>query len=282
MAITMTEAYQSRSVSGDSGVRTYIIRGTTSDTAAYGQLVGGAPSSMVLTTGTVLTLNRKQSSVRELAGDTADADTGIWRGRAVYSRPEVAEETEAGNLSRKSFDIALETIRVYNSRQTVNSYAASGTPADFGGLINVTKQGEQLAAGGVDIPHGVFTWEEEHIFSAASVTNSYINGLINLVDDTPVNNDTFRDAPAGSVRYLGTSGTTRDDGDWALTFRFAGSKNVTGLEVGDITGITKDGWDYLWTFNEETVDPNGLLIVKPKFAYVERVHKRGDFSVFGI
>ena len=37
------------------------------------------------------------------------------------------------------------------------------------------------------------------------------------------------------------AGTKRGSGDWEIAYRFAASPNVTGLTVGDITGINKKG-----------------------------------------
>lgn len=58
---------------------------------------------------------------------------------------------------------------------------------------------------------------------------------------------------------------------------------MTNLKVGDITGINKEGWHYLWTFYEDTEDTDAQALVKnPKAAYVEQVHEYGDFAALGL
>jgi hypothetical protein len=54
-----------------------------------------------------------------------------------------------------------------------------------------------------------------------------------------VNNSAFKGFAAGECLFLGAAGTKRASGDWEITFRFAASPNVTGLTIGDITGIDK-------------------------------------------
>jgi len=71
----------------------------------------------------------------------------------------------------------------------------------------------------------------------------------------------------------------RDDGLWEITGQFAASPNVTGLSVGDITGIDKKGWEYLWVLYQDTEDTSAAALVKrPVAAYVERVYDSGNFG----
>jgi hypothetical protein len=85
------------------------------------------------------------------------------------------------------------------------------------------------------------------------------------------------------VLFLGASGAKRGEEDWEITFRFAASPNMTGLQIGDITGINKKGWEYLWVRYADDEDANAkVLIKKPIAAYVEKVYEDGDFSGLGI
>jgi hypothetical protein len=54
-----------------------------------------------------------------------------------------------------------------------------------------------------------------------------------------VNDSGFKGFAAGECLFLGAAGTKRGSGDWEIGYRFASSPNVTGLTVGDITGINK-------------------------------------------
>ena len=71
--------------------------------------------------------------------------------------------------------------------------------------------------------------------------------------------------------------------DWEISFRFAASPNVTGLTIGEMTGIDKKGWEYLWVRYADAEDATAKALVKlPIAAYVEKVYEEGDFSQLGI
>ena len=81
----------------------------------------------------------------------------------------------------------------------------------------------------------------------------------------------------------GPAGSKRGDEDWEITFRFAASPNKTGLTVGDITGIDKKGWEYMWVRYADAEDATAKAIVKkPVAVYIEKVYEEGDFSQLGI
>jgi len=67
---------------------------------------------------------------------------------------------------------------------------------------------------------------------------------------------------------------------WEITHRFSASPNKTGLTIGDITGIEKKGWEYLWVRYADAEDTAAkTLVKKPAAVYVEKVYEEGDFSV---
>ena len=83
--------------------------------------------------------------------------------------------------------------------------------------------------------------------------------------------------------FLGASGTKRGQDDWELTFRFAASPNVANLQLGNITGIQKEGWQYLWVRYADDEDTTAKTLIKrPVSAYVEQVYPYGDFSLLGL
>jgi len=47
--------------------------------------------------------------------------------------------------------------------------------------------------------------------------------------------------------------------DWEIAFKFAASPNATDLTVGDITGIEKKGWEYLWVRYADAEDEETLI-----------------------
>ncbi|MBI1372485.1 MAG: hypothetical protein GC159_06960 [Phycisphaera sp.] len=134
----------------------------------------------------------------------------------------------------------------------------------------------------MDITIPVYTFSETHYLSAGTVTNAYKGTLFNLTGK--VNSGGFKGLAAGECLFLGAAGSQRGVGeDWEITFRFAGSPNKTGLTVGDIAGISKKGWEYLWVRYQDTEDNNAkMLIKKPIAAYVEKVYDEGNFASLGI
>jgi hypothetical protein len=88
---------------------------------------------------------------------------------------------------------------------------------------------------------------------------------------------------ASEVLFLGASADETTASDFVdITYRFAASPNRTGITVGDITGISKWGWEYLWVRYADAEDATAKAIVKkPVAAYVEKVYEVGDFSAIG-
>jgi len=134
---------------------------------------------------------------------------------------------------------------------------------------------------GVDIAVPVYHFSKTHYLPDAIVTPAYRGTLFNLTGK--VNGGAFNGFAAGECLFLGASGAKRGSGDWEITFRFAASPNVTNLTIGDITGVDKKGWEYLWVRYADSVDDTAkALVKKPIAAYVERVYEYGDFSLMGI
>ena len=53
--------------------------------------------------------------------------------------------------------------------------------------------------------------------------------------------------------------------------------------MGDITGIDKKGWEYLWVQYADDVDAvKKQLIKKPVAVYIEKVYESALFSALGI
>ena len=96
-----------------------------------------------------------------------------------------------------------------------------------------------------------------------------------------VNDAAFKGFDAGEVLFLGASGSQRGDQDWEIAFNFAANENVTGISVGDITGIDKQGFHYLWVRYVEVEDQNHLT-KRPEYVYVEQIYQPRDFSLLGI
>lgn len=85
-------------------------------------------------------------------------------------------------------------------------------------------------------------------------------------------------------RTQGTGGGKSTGSEFVdIIDRFAANPNRTGIAIGDITGIDKKGWEYLWVRYEDVEDAGAKMIVKrPAAVCAEKVYKEGDFGLLGI
>jgi hypothetical protein len=137
---------------------------------------------------------------------------------------------------------------------------------------------------GVDVVLPALQWQETYDVPNGYVTSTWIRSVAGVTGTT--NSGSFRGFQPGEVLFVGCCGSQewdsqKGDGPWSLAFRFVASQNVTGQTIGDISGVSKKGHEYLWVRYEETVDQNTLL-KKPKHVYVNKVYRDSDFSVLGI
>lgn len=217
--------------------------------------------------------------------DSIEADPlggGVWKASAKYVQFE--------NNDEYTFDTGGGTQNVRQSLLTVAAYARPGeTAPEFHGAINVSKD----SVDGVDITTRRYEWTETHYFDDALITGDY-KRILFLLTGT-VNDAAFKGTEAGESLFLGASGSKRGDERWGITYRFAAEPNVRGISIGGegdgyyygddvvISGIDKDGWDYLWIQYADFVDNAAFCLVKrPVACMVERVYHRADFSLLGI
>jgi len=272
MAITVIERHDSRESTTGRNASVdlrYIITGTSSDVDAKAALASTAPD-------TYDGLVRQSRHIVPIGDPT---DTLLWEGVARYGRndptpPDTGESTFA-------FDTGGGTQHITQSLQTVSTYAAPGLSApDFGGAIGAT----QDAVEGVDITVPVYNFSERHYITPATVTTAYKLGLFGATGK--VNDAAFRGFAAGEVLFVGASGTRRGtnaNDDWEIAFNFAASSNRTGIVVGEVTGISKKGWEYMWVRYVDAEDATAKALVKrPAAVYIEKVYDSASFSVLGI
>lgn len=198
---------------------------------------------------------------------------GVWEIVATYGPLKKPDQ----NNPTFSFDTTGGNVTITQSDNTTR-YAPVGKVApDFKGAINV--EGDTVKGVSIHIPKYAFT--EKHILPASTVTSAYKATLYDLTGK--INDASFKGFNAGEVLFLGARGSTRSEDEWEITYSFAASKNETGLTFGDITGVNKDGWQYLWVYYVESEDSAAKqLIKKPAAVYVEDVYESGDFSLLGI
>jgi hypothetical protein len=269
MSFTVTERFAGRKpADGDnpSNEVPYLVMGDDVEEDARAALRAQALSDYP----TLGTLTLKQAKIDERLGP------GWFIGTAVYGSPEQNKDTEESSFS---FDTTGGTFKILQSKETINSYAETGSAPDMQGAINASSDGVE----GVDITIPQYAFSETHYIADADVTLTY-RGVLFALTGT-VCDDSFKGCAEGEGLFLGARGQKRGRGDWEITFNFAASPNVTGLTIGPITSIAKKGWEYLWVWyikKTQGTGANQILTQVPKFVYVERVYDPGDFSMLAI
>jgi len=246
---------------------TYVLLGTADDDEAMAVVENSTPT--VYDDGLV-----RQSIQIEPDWVDSESNNGQW---SVTVRYGVRPPIEVGE-STFSFDTSGGTQHITQSLATVNRYAIPGNTApDFKGAIGVTLDNVE----GVDITVPVYAFSETHYLTAEFVTPEYKAILFSLTGK--VNDAAFKGFAAGECLFLGASGSKRGAEDWEITYRFAGSPNRTNMTIGEVTGVNKKGWEYMWVRYRDVDDTNARTIVKrPVAVYIERVYEEGNFAALGI
>jgi hypothetical protein len=197
--------------------------------------------------------------------------TNAWKVIVRFDAPQPYEDTTPEPVF--SFDSTGGTQHITQSLQTVGRYGPSASTL-LGGAIGY--DGENVA--GVDITVPVWNWQETYYLTDAELNTPAYYALTGTV-----NSDVFEGYQPGEVLFLGASGQKRGNARWEVNFKFAASPNRTGIAVGPILVLSKDGWDYLWVQYGDDVDNTAnIRIKKPVAAYVEQVYDRAPFSILGI
>lgn len=275
MPTTITEKWDSRertTLEDESAELRYIVRGTEDDSEVASLVQSTSPT-------TYAGLPRRSITFRTLETST------IWECTVSYAKKDPATENsqenppETGDMAI-SFDTAGGMQHISQSLQTVQKKSFSEgqfTPPDFKGAIGVTKDSVE----GVEIYVPSFQYQVTRYVAIEQVTQAYINNLFRLTGKT--NRGNFHGFAAGQVLLAGVSGSQRGEADWELTYKFLCSENRSNLTIGEITGVNKKGWEYLWVIYEDSEDETAKwLVKKPVAAYVEKVYEDGDFGLLGL
>lgn len=277
MTVTVAEKPKGRKHSGALASRKisrdYIILNATSEIEARTELAAAVSSTL---DGLVL--------------DSADVDEvydGIFDGTVTWiTQTKKDQQAEA----QKEIDTATVVVNFDTTGGTTKLMRAFGEvsygPPDepFNGIapesnlaIGLTDDGIE----GVDVPAPALKWSETWQIAREEVTWAYVRFLHNTTGK--VNDASFRGFDQSEVRFLGATAQPNGDDLFSFTFQFSASPTVEGITIGDITGIYKRGWDYLWTRYETTVDATAKKMTrKPIGVYVSEVSESADFSELGI
>lgn len=267
--VQMWESFESRTTDntpqGDTVERVWFITGFDNDLEVCAHVEAHTPPFYD-------SLPRQDYKVEPIA-------LQLWKVAVNYSdgQREREQEPEA-NDSRFELDIGGAPVRVAVSK--ANTRYPTSTAPDRKGTIAVDKDGQPQ---GVDVNTPTAAYAETHYLPRALITRNYANAIAGLAWHT--NNAPFRIWAAGEVLFAGArlSSTTKTLAE--VIFRFEISSNATGLTVGAITGISKQGHDYLdiaYEDTEVTADGKKYLLAIPKFVYIHRLYDSADFSLLGI
>ena len=195
----------------------------------------------------------------------------LWYGSALYQQ--INYSIPATGESLFSFETSGGSQHITQSLETIAKYPA-GADDTFGAIGDTGDHVE-----GVDVTVPVYNFSETHYIAFDTVNQAYRLTLFGLTGK--VNTDAFRGFAAGEVLFLGAHGSQRGSEDWEVTFHFAASPNKTSLSIGsgdhEITGIAKNGWEYMWVRYKPAAGTARSHSV-PEAVYIERVYDEAKFT----
>ena len=259
------EQFGVRTTSGDptSAEIPYAVWGVPTSEIARAMVIEASPPTYTVNE---IPLFRKQATVEE-TGPEAHIVHVIYgpikppesRGTSSHSIPPAVKITRA---------LRPSTIR-----------PAGKTAADHKGAIGVTDHGVE----GCEIVVPKFSWSETWQLPIETYDWAYSQTLKSITGK--VNAASFRGFPAGQVLFRGGkgSGSNKNPTLIEITYSFDQSDDVTEQTIGDITGVSKAGWQYLWVQYRETDDTDAKSFARrPVAAYVEKVYEATSFAELGI
>lgn len=209
------------------------------------------------------------------------AAPGVWEFYASYQSEGQFRLTEEHQFS---FNTAGGTTHITEAKSHVQTYDKTGpiSPTDFDGRLGMD---DDHTARGIDIDVAAFNFQTTLYLPVGVVNNAYVDLLETLTDTVSAADFTVamdgisKTFPAGSCRLLGAQGAIRAYGDWEITLNFSSLKNVTGVTIGEITGIDSNGWDILWVTYKKQVDTGTFESGSvPDKVYVDQVYSYENWA----
>lgn len=186
--------------------------------------------------------------------------------------PYAAAKGSEGGTATFSFDTTGGSFHIKSSLATVARFPANAT--NFKQLIGV--HGDDVDGTDIVIPSLKLSYSFKH--PLGTVTEGYAKQLAGMTGRT--NNAAFRSFAKGELLFLGATGSDGSEAEAEVQYQFAASAAASGITVGDILGIAKDGHDVAWVSWEDVVD-DGKPAKKPLAVYIEKVYQETNFSIFG-
>lgn len=251
--------------------RNWFVKDATSELDAQGAVILAAPG---LLDGLVLT---------HVQADEAEAQD-CYHCVANYGLPLLPEPKAPLEVGQSSFhfEVATQQQRVFTpiAPQTIHPRSGLSAPADVDKWL-IGQQGDGSQPEGVEVPEPIASFSETHVFDLATVTASMQRTLLRVVGK--INNASFRGWQTGEVMCTGVSGSQRTGEDWEISYRFSVREHQTGLTIAGISGIDKDGWQYLWPrYSVKKDGSEPILSNTIDYIVVADVHYSADFAALGI
>lgn len=195
---------------------------------------------------------------------------GLFKGKLRYGDVKIPTPQQP----EFNFDTTGGTVRITHSLAT----QIHGTDApDHEGAIQFDGRNVQ----GCEIVVPAFAFSYSVYLPSSWVNQAYIFTLHHLTGRT--NSAAWKGFAKGEVLFLGCVGRQKGAGDWHLRLSFSAEANLTGLDFGSITGVSKEGQQFLWVrYRNEEDASKPYLKPKPIGVYVETVYDYANYAMLGI
>lgn len=281
MSVEIWEKFESRDgevrLKGSSSELGYIVQGTDSDLEVYQTVLAQVPGKKLDPLSQLL-LIRRSIRIKPIGAE-------LWDATVLFVHPDEKDESQEPSKTGEEGDFTFDTTGG-TEHQTVSGhgqwrgYARPGEQyPNYEGAINVTGVVGQHDVEGVDHPSPSLRFTRTKYQPESLVTAAYVKTLARVTGRK--NQAPFWSFQAGEVLFEGASGSRRGRGDWEVQYHFNASENITDLQIGLISGISKLGFEYLWVRYAAVEDAQALAIVQqPQAVYVHSdVVKDGDFGL---
>jgi hypothetical protein len=176
-----------------------------------------------------------------------------------------------------SFDTMGGTVNRKVSIATTNSYKAEGVLGDIPDCKQAIDVQEDGSVNGCDIVIPALKLTATFQHPVGFISGVQIKNLARLTGCK--NSAPFIGYDAGEVLFLGATGSEGTDSETTVSYQFACSENLVDQTMGPFTGITKQGWDYVWVkFKDEVSESRAVR--QPQYLYVEQVYFGKVFQAF--
>jgi hypothetical protein len=195
----------------------------------------------------------------------------FFKGTVIYGKND--NKPENGSIDYQ-FEIGGKTEK---RDQDLDCQRYPEDAPDHLGVINGIKNGDQIDVQGIDVPVPSYSFSLKCKMPASYFTVTRRNQIY-MCAVAPVNSVSFYGFDVGEVLFKGATGGLKQGDDFGdIEFKFECSPNMTGLTVGEITGIRKEGWQYAEVARKVAVGSDSL-IAKPYAVYVHTLFNKSNFS----